>query len=49
VVASVELELHELARLRHQLVGRERQAAVLRDGDGPCFLGWWLLVSVSFL
>ena len=39
VVACVELELHELAGLRDQLVGRVGQAAVLGDGDDPGFLG----------
>ena len=48
VVAGVELELHKLARLRDQLVGRVGQAAVLGDGDDPGALGWTVSVSILF-
>jgi hypothetical protein len=40
VVAGEELELHELARLRDDLVGRVGQAAVPGDGDDPGALSW---------
>jgi hypothetical protein len=39
VVAGVELELHELARLGRQPLGGVGKAAVLGDGDDPGPLG----------
>jgi hypothetical protein len=39
VVAGVELELHELARLGRQPLGGVGQGAVLGDSDDPGSLG----------
>jgi hypothetical protein len=46
VVARVELELHELARLRGEPVGRVGQAAVLGYRDDPGALGWSFVSDV---
>jgi hypothetical protein len=40
VVAGEELELHELAGLGHDLVGRVGQAPVPGDGNDPGALSW---------